>query len=398
MKGFRPKFLSSVGLATATVLALGGSAYGLYNWQTDQSLASFEAKSDQVLSQLSSLQGQLAKQTSARDSVWANLSADSSTALGWKKTFGIKDDDDLTALETRVTELLEEVEGKPVATDSFEITTASVIQPNQLPLFSNSRFANLMDHIDAIQDQLPFLDDQTTRYMKLSGDFDRYWSAKLPEIVKALAASTAASNTHASSETLKTLSTQADGLKSISEAFSSDTIQKLNGFAATISKAKIEEDAWQKAEAARLAAEAAAQSSGRRGGGRGGGGGGGGGGGCSNISYGGISGINQTGGMLALVNQARADAGLGPLVASGCLIATSCTHSAWMASTGNFSHSPWPGGRWGENIAWGFGSVGAVFTGFMNSPGHRANILRPEFNYMGTCISSSGNYWTQQFR
>ena len=36
-------------------------------------------------------------------------------------------------------------------------------------------------------------------------------------------------------------------------------------------------------------------------------------------------------------------------------------------------------------------SVDAIEQAFMNSPGHRANILNPEFNWAGTGVSVSGN-------
>ncbi|MCG2731279.1 MAG: CAP domain-containing protein [Acetobacterium sp.] len=55
----------------------------------------------------------------------------------------------------------------------------------------------------------------------------------------------------------------------------------------------------------------------------------------------------------------------------------------------------------GENIAAGYASPEAVMAGWMNSEGHRANILNPEFKKLGVgyvdSTSGYGHYWTQMF-
>ena len=51
----------------------------------------------------------------------------------------------------------------------------------------------------------------------------------------------------------------------------------------------------------------------------------------------------------------------------------------------------------GENIAMGYPTPGAVVDGWMNSEGHRANILNPSFTVIGVGYVSEGNYWTQMF-
>ena len=55
----------------------------------------------------------------------------------------------------------------------------------------------------------------------------------------------------------------------------------------------------------------------------------------------------------------------------------------------------------GENIAAGFDSTGATCRGWMNSPGHRANILRPSFTRVGAGYASGeseyGRYYVQVF-
>ena len=51
----------------------------------------------------------------------------------------------------------------------------------------------------------------------------------------------------------------------------------------------------------------------------------------------------------------------------------------------------------GENIAKGYASPEAVVNAWMNSPGHRANILNSTYTHIGVGFVSSGNYWTQMF-
>ncbi|WP_077620325.1 CAP domain-containing protein [Bacillus sinesaloumensis] len=51
----------------------------------------------------------------------------------------------------------------------------------------------------------------------------------------------------------------------------------------------------------------------------------------------------------------------------------------------------------GENIAKGQSSPEAVVNAWMNSEGHRKNILNPDFTHIGVGHQASGNYWTQMF-
>ncbi|SLK36712.1 Morphogenetic protein safA [Mycobacteroides abscessus subsp. abscessus] len=51
----------------------------------------------------------------------------------------------------------------------------------------------------------------------------------------------------------------------------------------------------------------------------------------------------------------------------------------------------------GENIAQGQTSAQAVVQAWMNSSGHRANILSKNFTQIGVGYYQSGNYWTQMF-
>lgn len=51
----------------------------------------------------------------------------------------------------------------------------------------------------------------------------------------------------------------------------------------------------------------------------------------------------------------------------------------------------------GENIAKGYATPQAVVNAWMNSSGHRANILNANYTHIGVGYVSSGNYWTQMF-
>ncbi|MFR8737827.1 MAG: CAP domain-containing protein [Eubacterium sp.] len=54
----------------------------------------------------------------------------------------------------------------------------------------------------------------------------------------------------------------------------------------------------------------------------------------------------------------------------------------------------------GENIAWGQRSPEEVMNGWMNSSGHRANILNSSFKKIGVAYYVGANgrtYWTQLF-
>ena len=118
--------------------------------------------------------------------------------------------------------------------------------------------------------------------------------------------------------------------------------------------------------------------------------------------------------MLELVNQERAAAGLTPLAPDPELVPTARRHSTDMFARGYFSHIS-PEGRSpfdriradnisfltaGENLALAR-SVQVAHAGLMNSPGHRANILRPQFGRVGIGIMDGGLRGlmvTQKFR
>jgi uncharacterized protein YkwD len=115
--------------------------------------------------------------------------------------------------------------------------------------------------------------------------------------------------------------------------------------------------------------------------------------------------------VLDLVNAERANAGCGPVSFNGQLNAAALGHSQDMSANGYFSHTGLDGSQpWdravaagysyqsiGENIAQGYPSASAVMTGWMNSSGHRANIVNCGFTEMGLGLVTQGNYWTQLF-
>ncbi|MEU0052091.1 CAP domain-containing protein [Streptomyces sp. NPDC006309] len=116
--------------------------------------------------------------------------------------------------------------------------------------------------------------------------------------------------------------------------------------------------------------------------------------------------------VLKLVNDERAKAGSSPLSANSSLTSLAGVFSDDMAARGFFDHTD-PDGRtpWdraaragitdlgGENIARGQTDAAAVVRAWMDSPGHRANILNPDFKTLGVGVhfGAGGPWWTQDF-
>ncbi|MFK0191983.1 sigma-70 family RNA polymerase sigma factor [Kitasatospora sp. NPDC090308] len=114
-----------------------------------------------------------------------------------------------------------------------------------------------------------------------------------------------------------------------------------------------------------------------------------------------------------LVNTQRAQAGCGPVRANAKLATAALRHSEDMAARNFFDHTnpdgagpqqridavgyAWSG--WGENIARGQKDAAAVMESWMNSPGHRANILNCKFTELGVGVhlGTGGPWWTQDF-
>ncbi|WP_129689193.1 CAP domain-containing protein [Gottfriedia acidiceleris] len=101
--------------------------------------------------------------------------------------------------------------------------------------------------------------------------------------------------------------------------------------------------------------------------------------------------------ILDLVNIERGKGGLKPLILSSYLNGTAQAWSQTMSNANNMYHSTlsFKGGYKGENIAHGQTTAKEVMTDWMNSPGHRANIMNANFKQLG--VGKVGTYWTQQF-
>lgn len=115
--------------------------------------------------------------------------------------------------------------------------------------------------------------------------------------------------------------------------------------------------------------------------------------------------------VVELTNQERAKNGLSALKVDPALSKVAREKSLDMQRNNYFSHtSPTYGSPFdmmkkfgisyraaGENIAKGQRTPEEVVNAWMNSSGHRKNILSANFTHIGVGFVSSGNYWTQQF-
>lgn len=113
--------------------------------------------------------------------------------------------------------------------------------------------------------------------------------------------------------------------------------------------------------------------------------------------------------VLQIVNAERARGGVSPLTLHPALITAAAAHAADMRARNVMSHTgadgsnpgqrmtragyPWI--TYGENIAMGFQTAGGVMDAWLHSPGHRANILNPNFKEIG--IAKDGAFWCQTF-
>lgn len=115
--------------------------------------------------------------------------------------------------------------------------------------------------------------------------------------------------------------------------------------------------------------------------------------------------------VIDLVNEIRVQNGLHTLTANWQLSRIARYKSQDMHDRKYFSHtSPTYGSPFdmiknfgisyrtaGENIAQGYTTPQAVVNGWINSSGHRANILNASYTEIGVGYVKSGNYWTQMF-
>ena len=122
-------------------------------------------------------------------------------------------------------------------------------------------------------------------------------------------------------------------------------------------------------------------------------------------------GKSQADQVLRLVNDYRAQAGLGALKLDWELCRVAQAKADDMAAKGYFAHqSPTYGSpakmlksfgvsyrTMGENIAKGYKDADSVMTGWMNSSGHRANILKQGFTKLGVGYNATQKIWVQLF-
>ncbi|MFT8888768.1 MAG: CAP domain-containing protein [Ethanoligenens sp.] len=118
--------------------------------------------------------------------------------------------------------------------------------------------------------------------------------------------------------------------------------------------------------------------------------------------------------VVTLVNQQRAANDLGALTVNASLANMARVKSQDMITNNYFAHqSPTYGSPFdmmkqfgisftaaGENIAYGQPTAQSVMDAWMNSPGHRANILNSSYTQIGVGAVKNSNgtiYWTQEF-
>jgi uncharacterized protein YkwD len=118
--------------------------------------------------------------------------------------------------------------------------------------------------------------------------------------------------------------------------------------------------------------------------------------------------------ILNLVNEERAKVGADPLQINQQLDQAADLHSQDQASMNTMSHTGSNGSEIGdrvqdagyqystvgENVASGYPDAETVVAGWMESEGHRENILNSDFEDLGVgySVGSDGNaYWTQNF-
>ncbi len=113
--------------------------------------------------------------------------------------------------------------------------------------------------------------------------------------------------------------------------------------------------------------------------------------------------------LVELLNRERSGRGLAAVTWHDQVAAAASAHSADMASHRQMSHTGSDGsdagrrleragfewGGWAENIGAGYETAASMFDGWMNSPGHRVNMLG-EYRYVGVAAVDGGGarYWT----
>ena len=113
--------------------------------------------------------------------------------------------------------------------------------------------------------------------------------------------------------------------------------------------------------------------------------------------------------ILYLTNEERGRVGSQALSLNPQLMSTAQTHTDLMIRDNQLSHqlpgepsqgarTSQVGYRWSaiaENIANGYHTPEQVVSGWMQSPGHRANLLEPKYQHLG--VGYANSFWTQDF-
>lgn len=122
-----------------------------------------------------------------------------------------------------------------------------------------------------------------------------------------------------------------------------------------------------------------------------------------------VAGFEQE--VIRLINEIRADNGLNTLSHHWQLSRVARFKSQDMRENRYFAHnSPVYGTPFqmirsfgisfrsaGENIAKGYHTPRSVVNAWMDSPGHRSNILNSAYTHIGVGYDPAGHYWTQMF-
>ena len=107
--------------------------------------------------------------------------------------------------------------------------------------------------------------------------------------------------------------------------------------------------------------------------------------------------LDQLWWMVTPGNPLKSGDGLPPLAVDPWLLKSARRHAAWMTNARSMTHTSQ---SVRENIAMGQNSSSEVLNAWMNSSGHRANILNPGYTRIGVAAYTTPEgtiYWCQQF-
>ncbi len=102
-------------------------------------------------------------------------------------------------------------------------------------------------------------------------------------------------------------------------------------------------------------------------------------------------------GIIDGTNAQRAKHGLPALEIDPDLQEQARQHASWMTRNQRLQHTS---AAVGENIAWNQQTVEEAVNAWMNSSGHRANILNPGYRFIGASAYTATDgsvYWCEQF-